>query len=75
MKELRRCSAQLLPVVVLHENPDEEGVQSVLHLTRVLYVEGSSTNQAGLSAAKAAEARYVLWEHCVCSLRCLGMIN
>lgn len=60
VKELRRCTAQLLPVVVLHENLDEEGMQPVLQLARVFYVKGSPTNQAGLKAAKASEARYVL---------------
>lgn len=55
VKELHRCSAQLLPVVILHEDPD--ACQEVLKLSRVFYAEGSSTTKTGLQAAKAKNAR------------------
>ncbi|GMH45490.1 hypothetical protein BSKO_13447 [Bryopsis sp. KO-2023] len=57
VKELRRCCARPIPVVILHEDKEDAGVRSVLQMSSVYFAKGSSSTQSGLIAAKATESR------------------
>ncbi|GMH45499.1 hypothetical protein BSKO_13456 [Bryopsis sp. KO-2023] len=57
VKELRQCCGWPIPVVILHEDEEDAGVQSVLQMSSVYFAKGSSSTQSGLIAAKATKSR------------------